>query len=108
MFGGKKGETFDENNTLPTVKHGADLLCFSGGCVTAIGTGNFACVNGRIDSSTKNNDSKHTSKSTLKCFKKVGFVMALTVLWLIENLWVDLKHAVHARQPKNIAELDIF
>ena len=29
-------------------------------------------------------------------------------LSIIENLWVDLKRAVHARWPKNIAELKAF
>ena len=27
---------------------------------------------------------------------------------MIENLWEDLKRAVHAKQPKNIAELEAF
>ena len=27
---------------------------------------------------------------------------------IIENLWRDLKHAVHARRPNNISELEVF
>lgn len=27
---------------------------------------------------------------------------------IIENLWGDLKHAVHARRPKNLSELEEF
>ena len=27
---------------------------------------------------------------------------------IIENLWRDLKHAIHARRPKNISESEVF
>ena len=27
---------------------------------------------------------------------------------IIENLWRDLKYAVHARRPKDISELEVF
>ena len=27
---------------------------------------------------------------------------------IIENLWRDLKHAIHARRPKNISEPEVF
>ena len=29
-------------------------------------------------------------------------------IYIIENLWRDLKHAVHARRPRNICDLKVF
>ncbi|CAJ0945459.1 unnamed protein product [Ranitomeya imitator] len=57
------------------------------------------------------NDPKHMSKSTIDYLKR----QKLKVLqWpsqspdldIIENLWLDLKKAVHARRPRNLTELD--
>ena len=37
-----------------------------------------------------------------------GMVTTVTNLNIIEKLWRDLKHAIHARTPKNIFELEVF
>ena len=47
----------------------------------------------------QDNDPNHTS----------DFTMTLTVPELnIENLWIDLNRAVHARRPKNLTDLEKF
>uniref|UniRef100_A0A8C4XFK0 Tc1-like transposase DDE domain-containing protein n=1 Tax=Erpetoichthys calabaricus TaxID=27687 RepID=A0A8C4XFK0_ERPCA len=61
----------------------------------------------------KDNDPKHTSKSTSEWLKKNKMK---TLEWPsqspdlnpIEMLWHDLKKAVHARKPSNKAELQQF
>uniref|UniRef100_A0A8C5DSB5 Transposase n=1 Tax=Gouania willdenowi TaxID=441366 RepID=A0A8C5DSB5_GOUWI len=133
----KKGAAFHEKNTLPTVKYGGGSIMLWG-CVAASGIGNIARVEGRMDSikyqqileanitaSVKklklkrgwllqqDNDPKHTSKSTMDYFKKrklkvLEWPSQSPDLNIIENLWVDLKRAVHARPPRNIAELEAF
>ena len=61
----------------------------------------------------QDNDPKHTSKSTMKYLqerrmKVLEWPPQSPDLNIIENLWRDLKHAVHARRPKNISELEVF
>ena len=46
----------------------------------------------------RDNDLKHTSKSTKAWFQKEG----------LENLWWDLKKVVSAQKPNNIRELETF
>ncbi len=61
----------------------------------------------------QDNDPKHTSKSTSEWLKKNKMK---TLEWPsqspdlnpIEMLWHDLKKAVHARKPSNVAELQQF
>ena len=133
----KKGAAFHEKNTLPTVKHGGGSIMLWG-CVAASGTGNIAWVEGRMDSTKyqqileanitpsvkklklkrgwllqQDNDPKHTWKSTMDDLKRhklkvLEWPSQSPDLNIIENLWVDLKRAVHARRPKNIAELEAF
>uniref|UniRef100_A0A3Q3KMZ5 Tc1-like transposase DDE domain-containing protein n=1 Tax=Monopterus albus TaxID=43700 RepID=A0A3Q3KMZ5_MONAL len=133
----KKGAAFHEKNTLPTIKHGGGSIMLWG-CVAASGTGNIARVEGRMDSTKyqqileanitpsvkklklkrgwllqQDNDPKHTSKSTMEYLKRrrlkvLEWPSQSPDLNIIENLWVDLKRAVHARRPKNITELEAF
>ena len=68
---------------------------------------------GRWFTYQQDNDPKHTTKATLKWFKG----KRLNVLELpsqspdlnpIENLWYDLKIAVHQQNPSNLKELEQF
>lgn len=133
----KKGAEFHEKNTSPTVKHGGGSIMLWA-CVAASGTGNISLVEGRMNSikyqqileanitpSVKklkmkrgwllqqDNDPKHTSKSTMDYLKRrklkvLPWPSQSPDLNIIENLWIDLKRAVHARRPKNLTELEAF
>ena len=106
------------------------------GCFASNGTGNLHRVEGIMDSvkyqdilaknvtlSVKklklghhwtfqqDNDPKHASKSTKAWLEKKGWKLLewpsqSPDLNPIENLWWDLKKAVAARRPKNIADLE--
>ena len=61
----------------------------------------------------QDNNPKHTSKSTMdylkgRTLKVLAWPSQSLDLNIIENLWVALKRAVHARRPKNIIELEAF
>ena len=124
-------------NTIPTVKHGGGSIMLWG-CFSAAGTEKLVQVEGRMDGAhyrnileqnlfqsacdlrlgrrftfQQDNDLKHTAKATLEWFKGKH----LNVLeWSsqspdlnpIENLWSDLKIAVHKRKPSNMKELEQF
>lgn len=128
---------YDEKNTIPTVKHGGGSLMFWG-CVSYKGTGNLVKVEGKMNaasyqkileenlhSSARNlrmgrtwtfqhdNDPKHKAKSTCQWLqqhkvKVLEWPSQSPDLNIIEPLWGDLKRAVHARQPKNLQELEAF
>ena len=107
------------------------------GCVASAGTGNLVKVEGRMDSSQyqqilannvqesvtklklrrgwilqQDNDPKHCSNSTKAFMQRNKYVLEWPSqspdLNIIENVWGDLKQAVHARKPSNLTELEMF
>lgn len=130
-------KAYDERYTIPTVKHGGGSLMFWG-CVSYKGTGNLVKIDGKMNavcyqkileeslhSSARklrmgrtwtfqhDNDPKHKAKSTCHWLqqnkvKVLEWPSQSPDLNIIEPLWGDLKRAVHARQPKNLQELEAF
>lgn len=128
---------YDENCTIPTVKHGGGSLMFWG-CVSYSGTGNLVKIDGKMNATCyqkilednlhssaqklrmrrtwtfqHDNDPKHKAKSTCvwlqqKKVKVLEWPSQSPDLNIIEPLWGDLKRAVHARQPKNLQDLEAF
>lgn len=61
----------------------------------------------------QDNDTKHTTKSTRNYIKKhklkiLEFPSQSPELNIFENMWVDIKHVVHMRWPKNTPKLEPF
>ncbi len=133
----KSNTAFQKKNIMPTVKYGGGCVMVWG-CFAASGPGRLAVINGTMNSAVyqkilkdnvrpsvrdlklkrtwvlqQDNDPKHTSKSTSEWLKKNKMK---TLEWPsqspdlnpIEMLWHDLKKAVHARKPSNVAELQQF
>lgn len=133
----QKNTAFQEKHLLPTVKFGGGSIMLWG-CVASAGTGNLVKVEGRMDSTQyqqilgnnveesvtklklrrgwifqQDNDPKHCSKSTRAFMQRnkynvLEWPSQSPDLNIIENLWDDLKRAVHARQPSNLTELEMF
>ncbi len=103
-----------------------------GSCFAASGPGRLAVINGTMNSAVyqkilkdnvrpsvcdiklkrtwvlqQDNDPKHTSKSTSEWLKKnkMEWPSQSPDLNPFEMLWHDIKKAVHARKPSNVAEL---
>uniref|UniRef100_A0A673HSL5 Tc1-like transposase DDE domain-containing protein n=1 Tax=Sinocyclocheilus rhinocerous TaxID=307959 RepID=A0A673HSL5_9TELE len=128
----KSNTAFQKKNIIPTVKYGGGSVMVWG-CFAASGPGRLAVINGTMNSAVyqkilkenvrpsvrdlklkrtwvlqQDNDPKHTSKSTSEWLKKNKMK---TLEWPsqspdlnpIEMLWHDLKKAVHARKPSNVA-----
>ena len=137
MHSEKKNTAFKEKHLLPTVKFGGGSIMLWA-CEAIAGTGNLVNVEGCVDSTQyqqtlennvqeyvtklklrgswvfqQENDPKNCSKST-KAFMQWNKYNLLEWpsqspdLNIIENLWDDLKRAVHARQPSNLTELEMF
>ena len=130
----KDGTAYDPKNTIPTVKFGGGSIMVWG-CFTSKGPGALHIIEGKMDatkyveilnncllSSVKalgmgrkwifqqDNDPKHTAKMTSKWFeeKKINVLQWPSQspdLNPIENLWRELKIAVHKRDPRNIQDL---
>ncbi len=133
----KSNTAFQKKNIIPTVKYGGGSVMVWG-CFAASGPGRLAVINGTMNSAVyqknlkdnvrpsvrdlklkrtwvlqQDNYPKHTSKSTSEWLKKNKMK---TLEWPsqspdlnpIEMLWHDLKKAVHARKPSNVAELQQF
>ncbi|MBN3280925.1 TCB1 transposase, partial [Polyodon spathula] len=122
-------------NTIPTVKHGGGSIMLWG-CFSSAGTGKLVRIEGKMDGAKyrqileenlfqsakdlklgrkftfqQDNDPKHKAKATLEWLKnkKVNVLewpSQSPDLNPIENLWKDLKTAVHKRSPSNLRELE--
>ncbi len=129
----KSNTAFQKKNIIPTVKYGGGSVMVWG-CFSASGPGRLAVINGTMNSAVyqkilkdnvrpsvcdlklkrtwvlqQDNDPKHTSEWLKKNkMKTLEWPSQRPDLNPIEMLWHDLKKAVHARKPSNVAELQQF
>ena len=124
-------------NTIPTVKHsGGSIMLW--GCFSSAETGALVRIEGIIDGAKyrkireenllpserklklgqkftfqHDNDPKHTARATLEWLRNkkrnvLEWPSQSSDLNPTENLWHDLKIAVHQRSPRNLTDLEQF
>ena len=133
----KLNSSHHPEDTIPTVKQGGGIIMLWG-CYSSAGTGKLVRIEGMMDGAKyreilegnlfqssrdlrlgrrftfqQDNDPKHTDKATLEWFKgkylnDLEKPSQSPDLNPIENLWYDLKIAVHLRNPSNFKELKQF
>ena len=130
----KTNTVHDPEHTIPTVKHGVGSIMLWG-CFSSAGTGKLVWVDGKMDGakyrtsleenlweSAKNlrlgrrftfqqdNNPKHTARATMEWFRSkhihvLEWPSQSPDVNPIENLWQDLKSAVHRHSPSSQTEL---
>ena len=132
----KPNTSHHPENIIPTVKHGSSIMLY--GCFSSAGTMKLVRIEemrdrakyreileGNLFQSSRDlrlgqrftfqqtTDPKHTAKATIEWFKGkylnvLEWPSQSPDLHPIENLWYDLKIAVHQRNPSNLKELEQF